>query len=478
VGDTRDPAGMVPAVKKPPPSDGPLEPAQGGAGGGFLTGTLEPAPPPLPSPVPPTCIAAVMVDGGTRFALDVDPESFEDGSSADRAPSAFRCLLTDLRLPTTREQEQAWRAEGGRSAMLPLPEPTFWARSIAAAVKVTGGRRESITLEVPDLVYLKLNIELGTARLQLKARGLWAEGYARMASRWLDLVLWWCTGRRCTLAQAHSAGWKTTGIEVCSDFVGFDFSEDDRKAFVGFKASELVHQFSRDDSVETINIGTRASPVSLCLYDKDVQLVKEKGGDDSTYRAHHLAHGWNGIDPRRRVEFRLNGRALHLLDRDTGEVLDLRNPAVLADRDTLTKAWVQLAATKRLIVPDSSTRRTRCALDPRWVAVIEAGGQLEHVTFRQSREAQTDAWNEATKRARRDAQRALHRVAALHDTDAPLGEVLEYIESTGERLDADQGRTYRENYREQREAFLGDEIRRLGGGAWQQHRARAKPPST
>lgn len=411
---------------------------------------------------PPTCIAPVVIDGGTRFGLELDPDELAEG------PAAFRRLLADLREPTTRKQEQRWREQGGRQCRLPMPEPTFWARTIGAAVVVSGVRRESLTFHVEGCAFIRINLETGTVRMQLKARALWAEGYPVIAARWLDWVLWWLTGRRCTLAEAHGNRWRTTGLELCSDFVGLDFRDEDANHFVGFKVTELVRRFSSEGRIETINLGNRRSYVSLCLYDKDVQLAREKDGDDSTYRAHHKAHGWDGEQPRRRVEFRVTGRALQYLDEATGDRLDFRDPAMLANRKALTMLWAVLATKKRLVV-QGHTRTNNSAVDPRWIVVQDAAGVQEDVSFRQTREAQRDAWHEASRRARRDARRGLHRVAALHDAKASKGtlrEVLLFIQETASTDEIENGEVYQENYRRAREQFMGEEIRILGAPLW------------
>lgn len=433
------------------------------------------APSPEPPPTPPSgveCIAPLMVDGGTRFALDVEAEVFEEISSVPlQACRPFRQLLRELRAPTTRSQERRWRAEGGRTCLLPRSQRGFagfgGGSHIRAEVKVSGARRESLTFYVPDVVHIRVNVETGQVRLQLKARGLWASGYRFIAGQWLSLVLWWCTGKTCSLATSHVEGWRTTGLELCSDFVGLEFSDADAQSFVGFKTDELVRKFSKDGKLQTINLGTRGSPVSVCLYDKDAQLTEVKGGDDSAYRAVHKSHGWDGEAPRRRVEFRLSGRGLQFKD-DAGNVLDFRDPALLADREALAKLWSVLCWKKRLVQKDSATRVERAKVDPRWEGVLSASGKPFDASYRQTREAQKDAHVEAVRRARRDLMRKAYACKALYDIpeEVPLPEVMQFVEETTEAEERGALRSYGKRYRELREEFMGEEIRTQGRADW------------
>lgn len=398
-----------------------------------------------------------MVDGGTRGVLRAEP-GFPD------APPAFRRVLDELARSTSRDDDDAERQRGGRVVALPLRDLDLYAGGeVVAAVQVGGTRREVITLYIEDVVWMRFNVETGEVRLQLKARSLWASGYESVAGRWLDLVLWWATGRTCTLAEAHAEGWRMTGIELCSDFVGVDFRDDDLASFVGFKATEVVRKFSRDGRVETLNLGTRASPISLCIYDKDAQVVAAKRGDDSIYRATHLAHGWDGKSERRRVEFRLTGRGLQFQDDETGEVLDFRDPATLADRDALCRLWAVLCSKKRLVDLGSASRVERCKLDPRWSSVLAASSQTLQVGFRQSRVSQLDAYDEAARRARRDLLRSAKRFAALHDRpeEDPVTTTRTalHVATDDERAAIED---YGVRYRRQREAFMGEEIRTRG----------------
>ncbi len=439
--------------------------------------------PELPALTPQVkCIAPVQIDGGTRFALDVPPETFEEISPIrEHACFAFRRVVRELRQPTTRGQEKQWRAEGGRVCMLPRSQQGFegfgGGSDIAAEVKVSGSRRESLTFYVPDVVHIRMNVETGQVRLQLKAKPLWASGYAFVAGYWLPLVSWWVTGNQCSLRTAYEEGWRTTGLEVCSDFTGLDFRDEDARAFVGFRTDELVRKFTKDGKLQTINLGTRGSPISMCLYDKDAQLAEVKGGDDSAYRAVHKKHGWNGEAERRRVEFRLTGRGLQFKD-DREEEIDLRDPAALANERVMRKVWAVLCWKKRLVLEGSATRRERMKTDPRWEAVVSASGMKFEKGYRQTREAQKDAHIEAVRRGRRGLLREAYRIKALHDIpdEVPLPEALRFVWEISPPEERSAMATYGKNYRALREPFMGEEIRTQGRADWDRWRSRQQEP--
>jgi len=447
----------------------------------------------LPTPgvlTAPSCVSPVHVDGGTRFALEVDPNGFDavvaDGDPRPRPPEAFRVALVKLRAPTTREQDQAERERGGCVLRLPVPpHNAFGSTDVYVRAEIRGTRREMLTLYIEDVAFIRVGIESGQVRCELKARALWAEGYASVAARVLDLVLWWCTGHRCTLANAHAPcltraedapawvwgadamGWRVTGLEVCSDFTDLELAEKDLGSFVGFAATEIVRRFDARGEIATLNLGSRASPISLCVYNKTEQIADVKGGDDSTYRAAWRANGWNGIDPLRRVEFRFTGRALQLVDDETGEALDFRKPSALADARQMRKLWAIVCSDKRLVVRDNSTRIERCAMDARWSRVLAASAQGFEAGWRHRRSAHEDCWRESEKRARRDVFRSLSRFAALHDhADLTPQRALAFMLDTSEQDERDAAVAYAQGYRNARDPLIGFEIVNIGGARW------------
>jgi len=407
----------------------------------------------------PACIVPPTIDGFTRCRLtEWAPE---------RASDQMRRLLARLREPLTIEQEREYRRTGGRSVWLPLsaPVPTdpSGPRRAMAAVTVSGVRRQTVTLHVEKHVYVKLQCDAGIIDVQFKAGALWAlgagtEGFRRSACFWLrELTLLFLdgdareralacvpggSGGSSTLLDRHPdssagcsvarvMGWKITGVEQCSDHTGLWFRREDARSFVGIRqtgnidgegelpASETFG--SSAEKVETIAVGTRSSPVSICLYDKSLQVERAKGGDRSLYEAAWRAGGWDGEMGIQRVEMRMTGVGLRMERRDTGEVIDLTDPAAVADPVKMSTAWAWVTYRKRLVIRDSAERATRCKVDPRWLWVHECAeaADLAHVgQWRQSRQVQVDCWATAAERARRGAVQHLARMAALHGRTA------------------------------------------------------------
>lgn len=460
----------------------------------------------------PLCVAPVMVDGGTRFALDFDPTGMATEMSV---------LIQHLRHPRTREQDKEDRKRGG--LFMPLPMPGEWESSSSkkngsrfwsdpsAEVKVSGVRRQVITFHVNSYIYLYLNVESGEARLQLRAPVLWADGYEKAATFWLDAVLWMLTRTRCTLKEATHMGWRMTGLEVCSDIVGLHFWRHDADNFVGIVKTGERHHLIPEDQIqqaptpqvrtfgieaqkaETIDIGSRASPVSICIYDKESQIIAEKGGDWSTYEAVHKSNGWDGEAKIWRVELRFTKRGLVLEDKRglrrlnplTNKVenlpllYDFRDPATAANEYALWLLWSYTTSRKRLIIPKARTRRKRCPMDWRWEVVsgICVPDREKLNNLRMYREVQKDAWKERTRRALMEYCRSGRRLAALYDQPNYLPEqVAQFAE---DQLDDDERRLigdYLKNYRGAQDPFIGDEIRRLGGTIWETWKVPPPPP--
>lgn len=429
-----------------------------------------------------------MIDGGTRCMLDVDPGSFRQNPMLpDRVPDRMRTIFDRLRAPITAEEASDYRKEGGRTATLPLPPLDLGSsQSVCGTVELGNLRRldngtveaTTMTFYVEVVVFVRIGFESGQVSVQLKARALWAEGFEAIASRWLHAVLWWTTGRRCDASTAEAQGWRITGLELCSDYIGVEFNDPDLDQFVGFAKGELIRKIKRNGLLEYMAWGSRASRTSLAIYDKDEQIAAKSkndggtGGDDSCYRATHLAHGWDGKSKRVRVEFRFTGQGLRL-KLPGGEVLDFRNPATLCDRGALRILWATICAKKRLVVGDRreaarhDAHRAVESIDPRWDLVRAAADMPFVFGARQTREAQTDAWTEAVKRARRDVNRSIERMASLHDVKgSDPSKVLEFVLRTTSENGSQHHRAYGENYRYKREEFIGDEIRALGRQAW------------
>lgn len=483
----------------------------------------------------PACIVPPTIDGFTRCRLTE--------WAPDRASSSMRRLLARLREPLTIEQERDYRRTGGRSVWLPLsaPVPTdpSGPRRAMASVTVSGVRRQTVTMHVEKHIFVTFHCDAGIIDVQFKAGALWAlgagtEGFRRSASFWLrELSLLFLDGearehaQACVEGDAGSSrtlldrhpkspsgcswarvmGWKMTGVEQCSDHTGLTFRRDDARSFVGIKQTGNIEAEapatqvfgSSADRAETITVGTRSSPVSVCLYDKTLQVEKAKGGDKSQYEAAWLAGGWDGKADIQRVEMRMSGVGLRMERRDTGEVMDLTDPASVANAEKMATAWSWVTFRKRLVIRGSSERATRCKVDPRWsmIQTCAEGADLSALgEWRQSRQVQADCWATAAERSRRGAVQHLARMAALHGRTASEEDIQAANGPANDRgsLDAkskarvrvadhtrsalmeaaffavgnaslDDVGTYQFKYRQQWEPFLGEEIR-AGARLW------------
>jgi hypothetical protein len=271
-------------------------------------------------------------------------------------------------------------------------------------------------------VWFRFNAETRDLLVQLKAKGLWAhgagaEGYAIMAGYWLRELLRMFTGEE--MRSARASGWKCTGLEVCRDFTGLELFREDAGNFIGARMNgddgeRLTVWGGEQIAVETINVGRRSSPISLCIYDKLKQIEAAKDGDGSTYAATHRAWGWDGEERITRVEMRFSGPGLIWENKDTGEVLDFSDPATATDQESLRELWRLSTAKRRLICPDTSTRRTRASIDPRWAYVESLGEQGAPHGWRQLREVHEDTHRTRTEQSRKAMLRAAARYGALH----------------------------------------------------------------
>jgi hypothetical protein len=382
-----------------------------------------------------------------------------------------------VRIARSREDEAVDRDVGGRVGYLPIPQIEIDARTgerrsmIAAEIRTSGARNERVTVYIPDCVYLSLNVESGRATAQLKAKALWSMGTGPAMSRYLGLVSWWLTGRMPELSELAGLGWRTTGVELCADFVGLAFDRSDVENIIGFRKGTKIADIAKSERLQTIQVGSRASRVSMCIYDKDQQLADVKGGDDSTYRATHLEHGWDGQAERRRVEARLSDGGL-TMESEKGDRIDLRDPAALADQELLAKTWAIITAKHRLIVP-GSTRRERCKTDPRWLLVQSAAGVELKDRYRQTRESQVNTWEESMKRSRRELVAAKDRQRALLNVpeDVSDDEFLAALASDLQPLELEGSRERRRRYGDTRSEHIGEEIRTLGRERWRRMRA-------
>ncbi len=348
-------------------------------------------------------LSPVVVDGGTRFV----------------------CHLSGIFSPVDEMKRLLLSLSSGpikRQVELPVAsiEPLY--AQPEAHVVVSGANRHILTFLVEDLAWFRFNTESRDLNLQLKAKGLWAhgagaDGYTLMAGYWMRELHRMFTG--VDPANIFHAGWKMTGLELCRDFAGLEFVRSDAGNFIGARLNgddgeRITVWGGEGDAVETINVGRRSSPISVCIYDKRAQIEAAKGGDGSTYESTHKHFGWDGDEKITRVELRFSGPGLCWEDKECGEILDFANPGTACDQAALDRLWELSTSKRRLVVPDTATRRERCSTDERWEKVIEAGAKVMPHDWRQHRAVQHDTHRRRVENAKRSALRGLLRYGALH----------------------------------------------------------------
>ena len=262
------------------------------------------------APTRPRLLLGPAVDGGTSWSL-ASP------------PGGWRGLVRDLRARAKRGAkavelkgvgdgdvvEVALEQKGGALVL--------WASS--ARIEVAGKRVE----------------------VQLEARAAWTEGPARWAARVLPLVTWWLLGEEqgqrpgSVWSWLESVGWRQASVEIAMDFVGWSFAADDHKALV----TKLgVRPWVQGGQCRAIEFGQRSrNPVSGALYDKGAALAVLRGDPPAGYIERLRAAGWDGEEALTRLELRLQGKALHLVDGATGEVHDFGRPTTAFDADAIGK---------------------------------------------------------------------------------------------------------------------------------------------
>ncbi len=229
------------------------------------------------------------------------------------------------------------------------------------------------------------------------------------------------------------------GLEICADFLGIRWRREDVEGFVGrysrqthdevkTKKGDAMTVFTGcEGEVQTINIGSRNSNLSWCLYDKTLQIEQAKDGANlptylSTWKMHGYAESGMACDAHgcvalvelevARAELRLTARGLSFELAD-GTPLDLRDPNECSELN-VRLVWSHATHKCRLVDRATATRAERCGWDDRWVLVHEAAALSLVGDAKQSRHVMEDAHAEKVRRSSRQAATALRRLAALH----------------------------------------------------------------
>lgn len=411
---------------------GPITPCQKTSAGRAGAGCGERLPVDAAGGAEPRCIAPPRLDGHTRLACTFGV--CQPGELAD--------LLTELQTPRTREEARREKRRGPLVRRLPTGEH--------AECIVSGVRRQMVSFHVHDVVFFTMNTDTGEARLQFKAHALWAvddqrEHVLRWSDAWSDML-------------GGSIQWRVTGIELCADFTGLRWTAKDATRFVGRYKRENIRTYQDSaERVETINIGSRSSNVSWCLYDKTTQIDSAKDGRNlPTYRSTWEAHGWTPEQNVSRVELRLCARGLAFED-DAGTELDLTQPENLT-AENLRRVWAHACERYRMTT-DDATRKTRCSTDPRWLAVARAV-ETRAERLRQSRAVAEDAHAERVRRSARGVALGLRRLAALHGVRVIACEGLDTMARFADTLAAREidAAAYGEAYEELQRPALGQAV--------------------
>jgi hypothetical protein len=409
-----------------------------------------------------------MVDGGTTFAFDAGSVFGAAVSGGEPYRADVAGALGDLRdRRLTAGEEQAERDLGGRVLELPLPQVEIHPvtgetrTTIGLRVKsISGERRQCVSLMVEEQAYIRLNLETGRVSVQLKKYPLWLNRRDAI-ERWLGLVTFWCTGEVPSLAQLAAHGWRTTNLELCSDFIGLSFGDVRAEDFIGCRRKEKVREQGNAE-VETIALGSRSSRRSDCIYNKTKQIRARLHGDDSTYRQTWASHGYGDEEGDVwRVELRLTDGGLCYRTPE-GEI-DLRDPATLCDHHALGVVWASLYRQRRLIQP-TATRRERSKIDPRWSAVIDAA-EVEPVELEQDRTPQSARYVHRVRMAIRGVWAHGRQLQCLTGmSEENIGDLISDV-GYGLANDEEESRKTLEHARRFRSSnaeYIGEEIRTLG----------------
>jgi hypothetical protein len=295
-----------------------------------------------------------------------------------------------------------------------LPLPPGYPVTVA---EVRGEKTRVI--DVAGQAEIKVRVRGDRVRIDVRlgAAALLADGFPRTAGRWIDVASWWLFGATPGLDGAVALGWEVRQLPISVDFHGLPIKPSDAQLFAGARQSSATFEHGE---VRTLYVGGKRAPVRWVLYCKSAEILARRGGDRAFYQA--VWSSSPNYDPTAeitRAELRLQGEGLVFVDTDTGEVIDLRDPAALADCATLAAVWASAADRRRLVIGGRSRNR-RGETDPRWTA-IQAAARCPAPKLRQARGLRVAAC-EVTQMARHErALRALHLAAASDGMTLPDG---------------------------------------------------------
>jgi hypothetical protein len=306
-------------------------------------------------------ISPPTIDGGTAFEVTVEATGWRP----------------ELRELLARRDRDGWKSMR-KTVTLHNDDGEVFIASVRRAEKAN-----RVVLEFEDAVQLELFDTTGRAVLITKKEALWTFGLDEWMKRWFGLASGLLLGVSCGSAkEAAALGWQTKNVELCADFTGLRLGYDDVQAFVGGSRGDgpgvwKSKGYKQDGSVETVESAPRGrNALTVSTHNKTQKLREDKTpAEDSVYSSTWLANGWNGRSEIRRVEVRAAGHSLCLTNGKT--TLDLRRPEALLDRRLLDLLWRHATERFRLVVPPKRGNELRHRpVDPRWVAVQRAGGEV------------------------------------------------------------------------------------------------------
>ena len=357
----------------------PLQPKRGARAGASHGVTVSSglATPPAPTPPAPQAPAPKALG---RKAVVPDPLVKLIGPPTVDGFTSFKLLVKEDHWAESLRHLVAASASGGRNALPPTVDLADADGEVCTAI-VRYGDHGCVSLEFSDEAQLDLYAKQGFAVLITKANALWSNGLTEWMTTWFDRASWLLRSLRCPSPKdAALLGWKTSRLELCADFTGLQFFDEDVTCFVGARGGPKrigSHGFKFDHSVETINsAGRRRHCLAMSTHDKTQKLHVEKVRPEaSVYSPTWRGYGWDGKSVRR-VEIRAAGRALLLVGSIApSQRLDLRSPDALLDESLLRAFWREATQRFRLVTPPSGGNDLRHQpVDPRWGAVQNAGG--------------------------------------------------------------------------------------------------------
>jgi hypothetical protein len=329
--------------------------------------------------------------------------------------------------------------DGGTSWTI-RPPPSGWPEVISRlrghakaghrSCEVADQHGELVSLEIEwqrgELVVstgmVRASIRTNGIELQVTALAVETEGLERWVMREVPRWVFWSRAveldagdwRMLERLLADMGGFNQRRIEACTDMVGLPLHVDLAASIIA-RPDVTLHR--RGDVWTGFDVGHRSSnEMSMGIYDKDGQLAACRGPEKSALLACMREAGLERGEDWTRIELRVWGDALVLIDPDTSEVIvDATGPLAAMHDEIVTLLWVH-GLTKYWIADASGgARRMRDnPVLPAWVVARDAAGYVQPFKARRSAErAQLDS---ITQHASDRLGQLLMDVEVIHGT--------------------------------------------------------------